>query len=182
LADGWRYQIDGEFEYPKGVIGIVVAQKFPEPKLIREKLEEGIARVSPETVWVMRDAERKGHAANFAWQTFKANGIEPFLAPLSPGMKSEGVHIAYDVETRKPSITIGAYDLRAASRDIEMRMTCERIVVFHDKSSNVTAEWIDYCEDRKEHPGDGSHCIAKVYVVERGKVKTKKYRKGKAPH
>jgi hypothetical protein len=178
LPDGWRYQISGDLERPTGVIGVVVAQKFPEPTLIREKLEEGIARVHPATVWVLRDAERKNHAVNYAWQTFKSHGIEPFLAPLAPGMKSKGISV-YNEQTGEDEI-IGAYDLRAASRDIEMRMTCERIIVFHDKSSNITAEWLDYCEDRKEHPGDGSHCIAKIYVVERGKVAVKKYRKGKA--
>lgn len=113
----------------------------------------------------MRDAERKGHAVNFAWQTFRSHGIEPFLAPLVPFWK-----LADDK------------DIRAAARDQEMRGTCERIIVFHDKSSNVTTKWVDYCETRKEHPGDGSHCHAKIYVVERGKVKTKTYRKGRAPH
>lgn len=167
----------------KGVIGIVVAQKFPDPKIIRVKLEEGIERVSPDTVWVMRDAERKGHAANFAWQTFKAHGIVPFLAPLVPAWKSDGLPIFGPLgEGVKKHDRLYDYDLRAAHRDFELRATCERVVVFHDKSSNITAEWIDYCEDRKEFPGDGSHCTAKIYVVERGKVKVKKYKTGKAPH
>lgn len=169
---GWRTQVAGVLEPAKGVIGIVVAQKFPEPMLIREKIEEGIERVSPDTVWVMRDAERKGHAANFAWATFKAHGIVPFLAPLVPAWKSKGVERDGEI--------VGAYDLRASWRDTEIRSTCERVIVFHDKSSNITAEWVDYCADRKEHPGDGSHCLAKIYVVERGKAKVKRYKTGKA--
>src|SRR5690348_2842724 len=86
----WPIQAMGSIK-PSGVIGIVVAQKFPDPVVIREKIEEGIARVSPDTVWVMRDSERKGHAANYAWAAFRAHGIEPFLAPLIPAMKSKGV-------------------------------------------------------------------------------------------
>lgn len=171
--NGWHTQVGGEFVQPKGVIGIVVAQKFPDPELIRVKLEEGIERVAPGTVWVMREAERKGHAANFAWQTFKSHGIVPFLAPLVPAWKSKGVDLAFDVETKKPSLTVGAYDLRAHMRDIEMRATCERIIVFHDKSSNVSGEWIDY--------RDNNLSIAKIYVVERGKVRAKRYKKGQAP-
>jgi hypothetical protein len=156
------------YEPPRGVIGIVVAQKFPDPQVIRVTLEDGISRVSPDTVWVMRDAPRKGHASEFAWQTFKSHGIEPFLAPLTPAWKSKGLDIAFDIETKKPSITIGAYDMRAQWRDIEIRALCERVIVFHDKSSNVTAEWLDYRDKG-----------AKIYVVERGKVKVKKYRKGR---
>jgi hypothetical protein len=178
---GWRTQIAGDYEPPKGVIGIVVAQKFPDPEVIRKTLEDGFARVAPDTVWVMREAERKGHAVNFAWQTFKAHGITPLLAPLVPAWKSNGIANEYDIETRKPSGYLGAYDKRAEWRDIEIRDTCERVIVFHDKSSNITADWIDCCEDRKEHPGDGSNCHAKIYVVERGKVKVKRYKKGRKP-
>lgn len=153
---GWATQISGEFIAPKGVIGIVVAQKFPEPDLIREKLLEGISRVSPDTVWIMRDQERKSHAATVAWDVFRECGIEPFLAPLNPAWKSEG------------------YDLRAKWRDGDMRMSCERIIVFHDKSSGITADWADY------GPSGGSECIAKIFVVERGKKKVVA-RKGRKP-
>lgn len=173
---GWRTQIETEahsgiWTPPKGVVGIVVAQKFPDPQAIRTTLEEGIERVAKDTVWVLREAPRTNHAVTFAWQTLKNHDIEPFLAPLVPAWKSKGLDIAYDVETRKPSVTIGAYDLRAQWRDIEMRATCERIIVFHDKSSNVTAEWL-------EHRDRGA---SKIYVVQRGKVKAKKYRKGRKP-
>lgn len=156
---GWAQQIelpDHPVEYvaPKGVVGIVVAQKFPDPKAIRKTLLDGIERVAPDTVWVMRDAPRANHASTFAWRTFESEGIEPFLAPLTPAWKAKD-----------------AYDLRAHWRDVEMRATCERIIVFHDKSSNITAEWLDY--------RDNGQSIAKIYVVERGKVKVKKYKKGR---
>lgn len=154
---GWSQQIAGEHVPPTGVVGIIVAQKFPDPELIRVTLEDGFARVAPDTVWVLREAERKGHAVNYAWQTFKSNGITPLLAPLNPAWQAK------DEEH--------GYDLRANYRDIEIRATCERIIVFHDKSSNVTADWIDY--------RDNGLSQAKIYVVERGKVKVKKYKKGR---
>lgn len=152
---GWCNQIDrGQpYERPKGVIGIVVAQAFPEPGLIREKLVEGISRVHPETVWVMRDAPRAKHAGQVAWDTFKEFGVEPIQAPLVPAWK----------------LTTGQ-DLRATQRDIELRYTCERIIVFHDKSSGVTSEWVKY--------RDNGMSYAKIFVVERGKKKTVR-RKGR---
>lgn len=155
--NGWCNQIDrGQpLERPKGVIGIVVAQAFPEPELIREKLVEGISRVQPGTVWVMRDAPRAKHAAQVAWDTFKEFEIEAIQAPLVPAWKLPG----------------GA-DLRASQRDIEMRYTCERIIVFHDKSSGVTSEWVKY--------RDNGMSYAKIFVVERGKKKAAK-RKGRKP-
>jgi hypothetical protein len=156
-VSGWAQQIGGEYVAPKGVIGIVVAQKFPDPEAIRKTLLDGIERVAPDTVWVMRDAPRANHASTFAWRTFEGAGIEPFLAPLTPAWQKKG--------------TEHDYDLRAHWRDVEMRATCERIIVFHDKSSNITAEWLDY--------RDNGQSIAKIYVVERGKVKVKKYKKGR---
>lgn len=173
---GWHNRI-GEFEAPKGVIGIVVAQKFPEPELIRLKLIEGISRVHPDTVWVMRDAERKGHAANVAWDTFREYEIEPFLAPLVPDWqrKAKDGYVAHVGPTGRivwweRLKHVPAYDHRASWRDAEMRSTCERIILFHDASSNVTAEWKD-CE----------HSIAKIYTVERGKKKRAPAKRGKAP-
>lgn len=169
---GWAQQIelpDHPVEYvaPKGVVGIVVAQKFPDPEAIRKTLLDGIERVAPDTVWVMRDAPRANHASTFAWRTFESAGIEPFLAPLTPAWKSRGV----TMPSEEGETQIGVYDLRAHWRDVEMRATCERIIVFHDKSSNITAEWLGY--------RDNGQSTAKIYVVERGKVKVKKYKKGR---
>lgn len=179
-SSGWHTRIDGEFEQPKGVIGIIVAQKFPDPEIIRIKLEEGIERVSPDTVWVMREAERKDHAVNFAWQTFRSHGITPLLAPLVPAWQRKR-KIEYREHLNESGrvvflerVITDPYDLRAAHRDIEMRATCERIIVFHDKSSNVSGEWIEY--------RDNNLSIAKIYVVERGKARAKRYKKGTAPN
>lgn len=147
---GWRTKL-GEHEAPKGVIGIIVAQKFPEPDLIRTKLIEGISRVHPDTVWVVRNAPKSNDAVTFAWDTFKEFEIEPILAGLVPYWKGPDK------------------DRRAEWRDAEIRATCERIIVFHDKSSNITAEWKN-CD----------HSIAKIYVVERGKKKAAP-RKGRKP-
>lgn len=186
---GWAQQIelpDHPVEYvaPKGVVGIVVAQKFPDPEAIRKTLLDGIERVAPDTVWVMRDAQRANHASTFAWRTFESAGIEPFLAPLTPAwdtrFKDRRVDVMRDVHDDNCEqkhlvftefVPGGGKDLRADWRDIEMRGTCERIIVFHDKSSNITAEWLDY--------RDNGQSIAKIYVVERGKVKVKKYKKGR---
>ena len=153
MADGVRTQIAGEYEAPKGVIGIVVAPKFPDPQIIRDKIEEGIARVSPDAVWVIREKRQTNHAVNAAWETLEAHGIEPMLAPLTPAWKGE------------------KYDLRRAWRDAEMHSYCERIVVFHDITSHVTAEFAD----RKDRSP------AKVFVIERGKKKTPRARKGRKP-
>lgn len=141
----WKNGLHGfDYQPPNGVIGVIVAQKFPEPDLIREKLEEGLARVAPETVWVLREAPKANHAVSVAWDTLRANGIEPFLAPLLPFFARKGD---------------GGYDLRRSWRDAELRTTCERIIVFHDVSSNVTAEWTT------------ARGPAKIFVIERGKKK-----------
>ena len=169
---GWHRVVSGEYVAPSGVIGIVVAQKFPDPKTIRLRIEEGIERVSPDTVWVMRDSERKGHAANYAWATFRAHGIEPFLAPLVPAWKGDGLPLLGPLaEGVRKHDRIYDYDLRADWRDIEIRATCERVVVFHDKSSNVTDKWLTY--------RDNGMSAAKIFVVERGKVKAKRYKTGR---
>ena len=181
---GWAQRVGGEYVAPKGVIGIVVAQKFPDPEAIRKTLLDGIERVAPDTVWVMRDAPRANHASTFAWRTFESAGIEPFLAPLTPAWDTTKpsekllarLHEKYpdqpwvEIAFREYAKQVG-HDQRAHWRDVEMRGTCERIIVFHDKSSNITAEWLDY--------RDNGQSIAKIYVVERGKVKVKKYKKGR---
>lgn len=163
-------------------IGIVVAQSFPDTALIVEKLEEGIARAHPDTVWVMRDPERANHAVNAAYAVFREHKITPILAPLLPEWKYRN-GCAYEPERgRKRHKLVWTFnDARAKMRDILMRASCNRIVVFHDAKSGITGDWIDYAESRKKHPGDGSHCVAKVYVVERGKKRGKTHRKGKAP-
>ena len=86
--------------------------------------------------------------------SFKEFEIEPIQAPLVPAWKLEG------------------HDLRASQRDIEMRYTCERIIVFHDKSSGVSSEWVKYRDNRLSR--------AKIFVVERGKKK-RAARKGRKP-
>lgn len=172
---GWRTIFDAE--RPQGVIGIVVAQKFPEPDLIRAKLIEGISRVHPDTVWVMRDAARKGHAATVAWETFAEYGIEPFLTPLVPAWQAKAAdgyvphlgptgRVVWWERLKYPA----QYDHRASWRDAELRSTCERIILFHDASSGITQEWKD-CE----------HSIAKIYVVERGKKKRAPRKTGRKP-
>lgn len=150
---GWCQRLDcAPWEHPKGVVGIVVAQNFPDLGLIRAKLEEGIERVAPETVWVMREAPHKDHAVVAAWDTLRAHDIEPFLVPLVPAWR-----------------LADAYDLRTKWRDAELRSTCERIIVFHDVSSGVTAAWAKV-----------EHSVAKMFVIERGKKKRAPY-KGRKP-
>jgi hypothetical protein len=148
---GWHTQVAGEYEKPTGVIGVVVAPKFPDLEVIRGKIEEGIARVAPETVWVVRERPQKNHAVNVVWQVLKKNGIEPLHVPLVPAWQSN------------------EYDLRRHWADYELGNTCERVVVFHDASSNVTAEW------------KSRLCAAKVFVVERGQAKKVKRRTGRKP-
>lgn len=183
MRRGWHTELDAPkvraalekpAQKPQGVIGIVVAQKFPEPELIRMKLIEGISRVHPDTVWVMRDQARKSHAATVAWETFAEYGIEPFLSELVPAWKRSEQRWTQHIGptgrvvylTPLPPVS---YDHRAAWRDAEMKTTCERIIVFHDASSGITAEWKDH-----------EHSIAKIYVVERGKKK-RAARKGRKP-
>jgi hypothetical protein len=178
VTPGWSSltRFAEEFIPPRGVIGIVIAQAFPDAGLIREKITEGIQRAHPDTVWVMRDAQRDKHAAKVAWETFEQFGIEPILAPLVPRWKYRN-GVGYENKTREPHRkTLGwtYHDARAHWRDIEMRSTCERIIVFHDAKSGITSEWVDYSDN-----GD-SGCIAKVYVVERGKKKVTR-RKGRKP-
>lgn len=179
---GWHSQIGDEFVAPKGVIGIVVAQAFPDEAVIREKIIEGIQRAHPDTVWVMREQPREKHAAKIAWDTFEQFGVEPILAPLVPHWNypvgAEYRHVGR--EKHRQRLVYKTHDVRATHRDIELRATCERIVVFHDAKSGVTSEWIEYADARREHPGDGEHCFAKVYVVERGKKKVAR-RKGRKP-
>lgn len=151
----WATQIGGEWEAPRGAIGVIVAQKFSDRDLISEKLEEGIARVAPDTVWILRESPKSNHAVTAAWDTLRAHDIEPFLAPLLPYF------------TRKDDEH--GYDVRRAWRDSELRRTCERIIVFHDASSNVTAEWRDALGP------------AKIFVIERGAKAKRKPAKGRKP-
>lgn len=120
---GWAQHLDDHYEQPTGVIGIVVAAKFPEPDLIREKLEEGIARVPADTVWVVRGARKRGDAISVAWDVLEEHGIEPLLA-----------------------VSNTAYWGTAARgwRDAELLTTCERLIVFHDISSHVTDYFVDH--------------------------------------
>lgn len=139
----------GHYEPIKGVVGIVVAAKFPEPELIREKLEEGIARVGPDTVWVMRSPRKRGDAISVAWDVLEEHGIEPVLAPSNTAFWSTNARMW---------------------RDAELFSTCERLIVFHDISSNVTEYFIE-----KEYTS------CKVFKIERGKKKAARPRKGRKP-
>jgi hypothetical protein len=167
---GWHQQIGGEYEKVTGVIGIVCAPKFPDHDIIREKIREGVER-RPGDVWVIREKPQANHAVNVVWETLEELGIEPFHVPLVAAWASKGTPLAYDAVTRKPSITAGAYDLRRKWADAELGTTCERIIVFHDKSSNVTADWGDPTTPR----------TARVFVIERGKKKSVKRRTGRKP-
>ena len=158
---GWHTQIEGDYEKPVNVIGVIVAPKFPDLDLIREKIEEGIARVAPDTVWVIREKPQANHSVNVVWDVLTEHGIEPLLAPLVPAWKSKGIE-------RDDSI-VGAYDLRRRWADAELSNTCERVIVFHDPSSQVTAGW----QDR--------HCAAKVFIIERGKKRKAPARRGRKP-
>ena len=182
--NGWRSQIGPELERNAGVFGVVVAKSFNDPTSIRKHLEAGIEKV-PDAVWVMREKQgQKDHAAEFAWQTFKAHGITPFVVPLLPYWQSKGLVLEgpgtgpvedEDGKRSQGDYPIGRlydYDLRADWRDITIRSTCERVVVFHDKGSGVTANWLTYVDNPLSQ--------AKIMVVQRGKAKSK-HRKGKAP-
>jgi len=116
---GWVQQLEGcEWEPPRGVIGIVVAKNFPDPELIREKIEEGIARVAPDTVWVMRNPRKKNDAMTVAWDVLEEHGIEPLLADSNTKYWGAG----------------------SSWRDNELMNTCERVIVFHDTSSPTVTE------------------------------------------
>lgn len=168
VREGWRTQVAGEYRKPTGVIGIVVAPKFPDPDIIREKIREGVER-RPDDVWVIREKPQKDHAVNVVWETLDELGVEPFHVPLVDAWKSKGIEIDHggpDLIER-----IGAYDLRRRWADAELSATCDRIIVFHDKSSNVTAAWGD----------PDAHHVARVFVIERGKKKVAKRRTGRKP-
>ena len=147
---GWHTQIAGEHTPPVGVIGVVVAPKFPDLEVIREKIREGIERVSPETVWVIREKPQRNHAVNIVWEELRAAGIEPFHADLVPAWKGD------------------TYDFRRKWADYELGNTCSKVVVFHDKSSQVTDGWRERL------------CVARVFVIERGEKK-KVQRRGRKP-
>lgn len=151
VRPGWHTQVAGEYERPKGVIGVVVAPKFPDLDLIREKIKEGVSRVAPETVWVVREKPQRGHAVNAVWEVLEAHGVEPLHVSLVPAWKGEG------------------YDLRRRWADYELGNTCERVIVFHDSSSNVTADWSDRLT------------AARVFVIERGQKRAAPKRRGRKP-
>jgi hypothetical protein len=174
---GPRTQIAGEHEKPKGVVGVVVAPKFPDLGIIREKIEEGIARVSSDTVWVIREKPQANHSVNAVWETLAAHGIEPFIAPLLPCYKADGRRYR-EIRGKSGRVVVleriahpATYDLRRVMRDAEMHSYCERIVVFHDITSHVTAEFVA----RKDRS------VAKIFVIERGKKKAPRQRQGRKP-
>lgn len=166
MTKGWHTQVAGEYERPTGVIGVVVAPKFPDLDIIREKIREGAQR-RPDDVWVVREKPQANHAVNAVWETLDELGIEPLLVPLVPCFK---------VKTDTVS-----FDGRRKWADAEMRMTCERVIVFHDKSSNVTAEWGRFDGFDKPYTPGRDRCIARVFVIERGQKKTAKRRAGRKP-
>jgi hypothetical protein len=179
VARGWHTQVESKYAPPKGVVGIVVAQKFPDEDLIRTKILEGVSRVHPDTVWVLRDTERKSHASRIVWETLRECGIQPFQAPLvsywasTEKTRTHEFSVAHVDECEQDVLTFEEpygknFDFRATWRDTEMRSTCERIIVFHDATSGVTETWKN-CQQ---------YSTAKIYVVERGKKKTAK-RKGR---
>lgn len=173
---GWHTQVAGVYEKPTGVIGVVVAPKFPDLDIIREKIREGIEK-RPNDVWVIREKPQKDHAVNVVWDTLTEAGIEPFHVPLVPAFKrrekveyrerrGKGGRVVFLERMNNPE-----YDLRRRWADAELASTCERVIVFHDKSSQVTAGWADTDAVR----------TARVFVIERGKKKPVKRKTGKKP-
>lgn len=156
MVKGWHTQVSGVYEKPTGVIGVVVAPKFPDLDIIREKIREGIEK-RPNDVWVIREKPQANHAVNVVWDTLTEAGIEPFHVPL--------------VEAWRAKRDEHGYDLRRRWADAELSTTCERVIVFHDKSSQVTAGWADPDAVR----------TARVFVIERGKKKPVKRRTGRKP-
>jgi hypothetical protein len=151
---GWHTQIAGEYQKPSGVIGVVVAPKFPDLDIIRKTIREGAER-RPEDVWVIREKPQANHAVVAVWETLDELGIEPMLAPLNPAWAAKREE--------------HGYDLRRKWADAELSNTCERVIVFHDISSQVTAGWGDKL------------CAARVFIIERGEKRTAAKRKGRKP-
>lgn len=151
---GWHSQVGDVFTAPKGVIGVVVAPKFPDLDIIRQTILDGIEK-RPDDVWVIREKPQANHAVTVVWETLSEAGIEPFLVPL--------------VDAWLAKREEHGYDLRRKWADAELGSTCDRIIVFHDKTSQVTASWAD-----KDAPR-----IARVFVIERGKKKPVKRRAGR---
>jgi len=169
---GWRSQIGETWEPNTGVFGVVVAKSYNDPTSIRKYLEAGIEKV-PHAVWVMRDQNVEGHAARFAYQTFKAHGIQPFQVPLVDYWQGKGVPLEGPLPERKRKReTLFEYDLRSDWRDITLRSTCERVIVFHDAGSGITGDWVSY--------RDSPLSQARIMVAERGKARSK-HRKGRKP-
>ena len=172
---GWHTQVAGEYERPTGVIGVVVAPKFPDLDLIREKIAEGAQRVAPETVWVVREKRQRGHAVNAVWDVLEEHGIEPLLVPLVPAWRHRSAKYRAHQAARGRLVfwermADPEYDLRRRWADAELGNTCERVIVFHDKSSDVTKKWAEEKE-----------CSAKVFVIERGIKRAALAKRGRKP-
>lgn len=184
---GWRYPLEDVL--PEGAIGVVVAQNFPDEKLLKETLRQGVARKGTKVIWVMLNEPKANHAARWAAEVFEEFEIEPVYAPLNPfyyrkEVWKKAVKVPLDeCEQDKLTFTeyVPGYDNRAAARESELRRTCERIVVFHDVQSATTAGWKNFTGWNAPYEEGKVPCHAKINIVTAGKPKPKKRKSGKKP-
>lgn len=185
---GWAYPLDGDAA-PEGAVGIVVAQNFPDEKLLKETLRQGIARKGTKVVWVMLNEPKANHAARWAAEVFEEFEVTPLYAPLLPFWQRKGtwkktVKVPLD-ECEQDKLTFVEYtpdyDNRAIMRESELRRTCERIVVFHDAQSATTGEWKNFSPWDSGYVEGSTPCRAKINIVTAGKPKAKARKSGKKP-
>jgi hypothetical protein len=172
---GWHSVLDYN-EPPRGAIAIVTASRFPDEKLLKDTMRGGLDAFGNKVTWIIRETPHKGHAVNLVVEVFEEYGIEPFTAPTLDYWQNKQtwrkrVKVPKDLDEcvlagqeLKFVEHVHGYDLRGEWKDIELRSTCERIVVFHDRSSSVTEGWLDYAHEPWR-------CRARVMVAEAGAKK-----------
>lgn len=152
---GWKQDIEPRYgeapEYDVEVIGLVIAQDFPDPNLLEQALIRG-SQQYPDAIWVMRGKPNKAHIGRYAEEALAALGIE----------------VLYAETIRK------VWGTNADTwRDMEMLTCCTQVVIFHDGKSPTTGAFL---KRKEQYPMLYSH----VHPVVRGKPKPRK-RKGRKP-
>lgn len=153
---GWAIDLEGrEPQEPKTegcCIGVVCADKFPEPELIVKAIKQGAAKY-PDATWVIRETDKVA-----TWAMEQAE-LEFVPAPLNPWYKHPNAW-----EEGK------TVDSRRVARTFDMLWGCEQIVAFVDKGNASLTPFIEWASR------PGVPCT--LHVVERGAKKTRA-RKGR---
>jgi hypothetical protein len=152
------------------LIGIVVHRNFPEPQLVDEIIQKGLARFGESAVWYYAETDKA------LGERLERNGAQAVALPLNPHWKYEDIRGSTMRWMRQRggwiwTVVGRQVDDRKKMRDIELRR-CDEVVVFLPESAtSIWAEW----------KGDPILDTDHVHLIRRGAAALKRHRKGRKP-